>query len=315
MLRDGQLAGTVPVAQTSRQDLIRMMAGRDVQEFFDRGATTACGGAMQATGRTPVIEVRDLWLENPKPTRLRPRLLDGVSLEVGAGEVLGLAGLMGAGRTELLEALFGVRGEAGGGEIRVDGRPVVLETPLAAKAAGLALVTEDRKRDGLALGLGLDRNLGLPVMPSLARFGLVMPRRERDLAARTIRAMAVRAHGPGQPAGTLSGGNQQKVVLGKWLATEPRVLLLDEPTRGIDVGAKAEIYRLIRDLSARGMAIIVASSEMPELLALSDRILVLREGRPVALLGREAFAADTILDYASPGGEVQEPFCAVHGTG
>ena len=308
VLRDGRLAGTVPVARTSRPELIRMMAGRDVQEFFDRGTTAGTGTAAPVASPAPVLGVRDLWLENPRPTRLRPRLLDGVSLDVAAGEVLGLAGLMGAGRTELLETLFGVRTEAHGGELRIDGRRVMLRTPLEAKAAGLALVTEDRKRDGLALDLALDRNLGLPVMPSLARLGLVMRQRESTLALRTIEAMAVRAQGIRQPAGTLSGGNQQKIVLGKWLATEPRVLLLDEPTRGIDVGAKAEIYRLIRDLSARGMAIVVASSEMPELLALSDRILVLREGRPVALLDRAAFAADTVLDYAAPGGEVQEPF-------
>ena len=133
-------------------------------------------------------------------------------------------------------------------------------------------------------------------------------RRQTELATQTIRTLAIRARGPQQAAGTLSGGNQQKVVVGKWLATQPRILLLDEPTRGIDVGAKAEIYRLIRELSARGIAIIVASSEMPELLALSDRILVLREGRPTALLHHTEFVADTILDHASPGGEVQQHF-------
>ena len=318
VLRDGRLAGTVPVAATSRQDLIRMMAGRDVQEFFAHGrpaasADTVPVGTAPTRSTAPLLELRDVWLENPRPTRLRPRLLDGVSLDLAAGEVLGLAGLMGAGRTELLETLFGVRGERHGGTVRIDGRPVDLATPQAAKAAGVALVTEDRKRDGLALGLALDRNLGLPVMPTLARAGVVVPGRERGLALRTIAAMAVRARGPEQPAGTLSGGNQQKIVVGKWLATRPRILLLDEPTRGIDVGAKAEIYRLINELSAQGMAIIVASSEMPELLALSHRILVLREGRPTALLERPAFAAETILDHASPGGAIQDRFQAAQG--
>ena len=182
---------------------------------------------------------------------------------------------------------------------------------LAAKRAGLALVTEDRKRDGLVLGAAIESNVALTVMPSLARFGLVARDRVTALARRTIDMLAIRTFGPKQAAGTLSGGNQQKVVIGKWLATAPRVLLLDEPTRGIDVGAKAEIYRLIRELSAQGIAILVASSEMPELLALSDRILVLREGRPAAVLGHKEFVADTILDFASPGGQVQEPYRAL----
>jgi len=146
------------------------------------------------------------------------------------------------------------------------------------------------------------------VLPTLARFGFVKRRRQVALAVDTINKLAIRARGPQQIAGTLSGGNQQKLVVGKWLATAPRILLLDEPTRGIDVGAKAEIYHLIRELSAKGLAIVVASSEMPELLALSDRILVLREGRPTALLRREEFVADAILDYESPGGDVQEAF-------
>ena len=255
-----------------------------------------------------MLSVRGLWLANPRPTALRPRLVDGVDLDVAAGEVVGLAGLMGAGRTELLETLFGARAEPSGGEVRVDGRPVTISSPLAAKRAGLALVTEDRKRDGLVLGTAIEGNLALTVMPSLARFGLVRRGMATALALRTIKTLAIRASGPKQTAGTLSGGNQQKVVIGKWLATTPRVLLLDEPTRGIDVGAKAEIYRLVRELSAQGIAILVASSEMPELLALSDRILVLREGRPTALLRHAEFIADTILDFASPGGQVQEPY-------
>ena len=311
VLRDGALVGTVPIASTSRAELIRMMAGREVQEFFHRGDVDAAAPAAGKTGAAPVLSVRGLWLANPKPTPLRPRLVDGVDLDVAAGEVLGLAGLMGAGRTELLETLFGARDEASGGEVRIDGRPVRIGSPLAAKRAGLALVTEDRKRDGLVLEAPIEGNLMLTVMRAMAAYGLVRRSRSVALALRTIKLLAIRASGPGQVAGTLSGGNQQKVVIGKWLATTPRVLLLDEPTRGIDVGAKAEIYRLIRELSAQGIAIVVASSEMPELLALSDRILVLREGRPTAVLGHAGFVADTILDFASPGGEVQAPYAAL----
>ena len=306
VLRDGALAGTMKVAETSRRGLIRLMAGRDIQEFFARGEAGAAAPA--ASDRPALLSVRGLWLANPRPTAARPLLLDGIDLDVAAGEVLGLAGLMGAGRSELLETLFGARAGQSGGEIRIDGKPVAIRSPVEAKRAGLALVTEDRKRDGLVLGGGLDLNVALTVIPTLARLGIMSGRRQTALAAATIRALAIRARSPQQPAGTLSGGNQQKVVVGKWLATRPRILLLDEPTRGIDVGAKAEIYRLIRELSAQGIAIIVASSEMPELLALSDRILVLREGRPTALLHHTEFVADTILDHASPGGEVQPQF-------
>jgi ribose transport system ATP-binding protein len=311
VLRDGVLAGSSPVAETSRRELIRMMAGREVQEFFDRGDAGAAVTHKGSGGRPPVLSVGGLWLANPVPTAMRPRLLDGVSFDVAAGEVLGLAGLMGAGRTETLETVFGARDEEAGGEIRIDGQPVAIRSPLHAKSAGLALVTEDRKRDGLVLGAGLDLNVALTVMPSLATRGFVVRRRETELATRTIGSLGIRAFGPQQVAGTLSGGNQQKVVVGKWLATGPRVLLLDEPTRGIDVGAKSEIYRLIRDLSASGIAIVVASSEMPELLAISDRILVLREGRPTAILSHQEFVADTILEFASPGGEVQDAFASL----
>jgi ribose transport system ATP-binding protein len=307
VLRDGRLAGTLPAVGTSRAELIRLMAGREVQEFLSKGES----GAPAAAHGAPLLAVRGLWLANPRPTAARPRLLDGIDLEVAAGEVLGLAGLMGAGRTELLETLFGAREEARGGEIRVAGRAAAIGSTAAAKCAGLALVTEDRKRDGLVLGAALDANLALTVLRRLARVGFVLRRREAGLADAIIRRLSIRTRGPRQPVGTLSGGNQQKVVLGKWLATAPRILLLDEPTRGIDVGAKAEIYRLIRSLAAEGMAILLASSELPELLALSDRILVLREGRPTALLERDRFAADLILDHASPGGAVQPTFAAV----
>ena len=309
VLRDGNLVGTVPAATTSRAALIRMMAGRDVQEFFGR-AKAAQEARPQAPPRAPLLSVRGLWLANPRPTAARPRLLDGIDLDVAAGEVLGLGGLMGAGRTEVLETLFGARDEATGGEIRIDGEPVAITSPVIAKRLGVALVTEDRKRDGLVLGATLHLNAALTVLPALARFGIVSSQLQRKIAADAIKSLGIRAHGPEQLAGTLSGGNQQKVVLGKWLATMPRILLLDEPTRGIDVGAKAEIYALIRELSAQGLAIVVASSEMPELLALSDRILVLREGRATALLRRDEFVADTILDYASPGSPVQATFQA-----
>jgi len=220
----------------------------------------------------------------------------------------GIAGLLGAGRTETLEVLFGLHPGTSGGEVRIEGEKIRLLNPVDAKAAGIALVTEDRKRDGLVLGAGIDRNAELAVLRTIAAFGLVSPHQELELADRTIRNLGIQASGPRQLAGTLSGGNQQKLVIGKWLLTKPRVLLLDEPTRGIDVGAKAEIYRLIGTLAEQGLAMVLVSSELPELTLLSDRILVLCEGRPTALLSREQFSHETILEYASPGGSMQPAF-------
>ena len=277
VLRDGALAGTVPVAETTRRGLIRLMAGRDIQEFFARGEAAA--QAPDAPERPALLSVRGLWLANPRPTAARPLLLDGIDLDVAAGEVLGLAGLMGAGRSELLETLFGARGGQAGGEIRIDGKPVAIRSPVEAKRAGLALVTEDRKRDGLVLGGSLDLNLALTVIPTLARLGIMSRRRQTALATQTIRTLAIRARGPQQAAGTLSGGNQQKILLGRWLVHGTRVLLLDEPTRGVDVGARAEIYALIRRLADAGNAIVVVSSEIEEVLGLSDRVLVIADGR------------------------------------
>ncbi len=314
VLRDGQRVRTVAARETTRGAVIRSMVGRDLQEFFTR-RDAAAGEADVAPSPAPVLSVRGLWLDHPRPTPRRPRLVQDVSFDVAPGEVLGLGGLLGAGRTEVLETLFGAQtATASGGEVRVDGRPVGLTNPAEAKRAGIAFVTEDRQRDGLILDAGIDRNVPLPVMPRVATRGVVSTRRETMLAADTVARLGIRAYGPAQPAGTLSGGNQQKVVVGKWLLTDPRVLLLDEPTRGVDVGAKAEIYGLIRDLSRRGVAIVLVSSELPELISLSDRILVLREGHPTALLGRAEFSEETILEYASPGGPTQPGMTGDHDT-
>jgi ribose transport system ATP-binding protein len=307
VLRDGAVAGSLPAAGVSRRDLIRLMVGRDVQEFLSLRSNEVAR-APDRDLKPPALSVQNLWLAHPKPTVSRPLLVRGVSFDVAGGEVLGLAGLMGAGRTEVLETIFGVQTMASGGQIGINGQLVTIGTPTEAKQAGLALVTEDRKRDGLVLDAGVDFNLALPVLKQLAKAMFVPRKAENNLAVRQIRSLGIRVRGPRQAAGTLSGGNQQKVVLGKWLETGPRVLLLDEPTRGIDVGAKAEIYQLIQDLKERGLAVVLASSELPELMALSDRILVLREGQPTALLNKIEFSPDLIMDYASPGGAVQLAF-------
>ena len=301
VLRDGALVGTVPIAATSRAELIRMMAGREVQEFFHRGEAVASAAGSGVAGAAPVLSVRGLWLANPKPTPLRPRLVDGVDLDVAAGEVVGLAGLMGAGRTELLETLFGARDEASGGEVRIDGRLVRIGSPLAAKRAGLALVTEDRKRDGLVLEAPIEGNLMLTVMRAMAVYGLVRRSRSVALALRTIKLLAIRANGPGQVAGTLSGGNQQKVVIGKWLSLGPKILLLDEPTRGVDVGAKQERYLRMEQLAESGVAILFASSEMEEILGMSDRTLVMHEGAIRGELPRERLTEENVMRLATGG--------------
>jgi ribose transport system ATP-binding protein len=301
VLRDGRLIGTLPGKEASRRELIRMMVGREIQEMLAADKDSAAS-------RERLLEVKDLWLEHPRPTPLRPRLVDKISFSVAAGEVFGLGGLLGAGRTESLEVLFGLHPATSGGAIRVRGKTMKILSPVQAKAAGISLVTEDRKRDGLILGAGIDRNVGLPVTRLLARFGIVSDALEQSLARSQIAQLNIHARGPEQVTGSLSGGNQQKVVIGKCLVTKPKILLLDEPTRGIDVGAKAEIYRLIRELAGKGMAVILVTSELPELILLSDRILVLREGRPTAILNREDFSQETILEFASPGGATQPEF-------
>jgi ribose transport system ATP-binding protein len=299
VLRDGAVVTSTVAEATSRRALIRHMVGRDLQEFF---------AAHQKPAGRVVLEVEDLWLEQPAGSPGRQRIIDGVSFGVRAGEVFGIAGLLGAGRTELLETLFGANSGEAGGRVRLDGRPIDIGSPAAAKRAGLALVTEDRRRDGLVLDAAIGFNLALPTVSELATLGLVSGVRERGRAQEAIRQLAVRAKSLAQSVATLSGGTQQKVVIGKWLPTRPKVLLLDEPTRGIDVGTKAEIYRLIAGLAQSGVAIVMVSSELPELLSLSDRILVLREGRATALLDKGEFSAERIIDYASPGGDIAPPF-------
>ena len=301
VLRDGSYIGTLPGQNANRRELIRMMVGRELQEMLtsDKQNTAA---------DLPALEVKKLWLEHPNPTPSRTMLIQNVSFSVNAGEVLGIAGLLGAGRSETLETIFGLHPKTSGGEIRVFGKPMTFRGPADTKMAGIAFVTEDRKRDGLILGSGIDRNVELSMMTAVSRLGVVLPEKETDLAKQTIHDLSIHASGPSQLTGTLSGGNQQKVVIGKWLLTKPRILLLDEPTRGIDVGAKAEIYRLVEQLAEQGLAIVLVTSELPELTLLSDRILVLREGRPTALLERGNFSHELILEYASPGGTIQPEF-------
>ncbi|MGY4284664.1 ribose transport system ATP-binding protein [Bradyrhizobium sp. LM2.7] len=291
VLRDGRRVVTAPIGDLSRGAIISAMVGRDMVAS-DRGAAAQDGAI--------VLSVDDLTLDTLGPHGWR-RMLHGVSFQLRRGEILGIGGLLGSGRTEILESIFGVANGWRGGAIAIDGAAVNISSPAEAYRLGVALVSEDRKERGLHLAASICDNIALPSIGALSRFGLRAFALERALAADMARRLSVRCTGIDQTAAALSGGNQQKVVIGKWLATEPRILLLDEPTRGIDIGAKQDIYRLIFDLAAQGLGIVVVTSEMPELILLSDRILVMCEGRQTGVLRRESATQETVMRLAAPG--------------
>jgi ABC-type sugar transport system ATPase subunit len=280
VLRDGRTVGAGPIAEFDRHRLIQLMVGRALEE-------TAALQAQHDAGDQSVLTVRRLTV---------PGAFTDVDLAVAAGEIVGLAGLVGAGRSELLEALFGLRTAAGA--ISIGGREVSYRTPRQAIRDGVAFVPADRKLQGLVPDMSVGENLMMASTASLARVRYPSPAREATAVQETIDQLRIRTHSPNAAVSTLSGGNQQKVVLGKWLLTAPRVLMLDEPTRGVDVGAKAEIYRLLFDAAESGIAILVSSSENPELLTLCDRILVMYRGRIVASLGRDDATEAMIAHFA-----------------
>ncbi len=220
-----------------------------------------------------------------------------ISLSVRAGEILGLAGLVGAGRTELARVLFGLT-PAETGEVRLRGRPVAIDSPTRAAALGIAYVPEDRRRHGVILDMTTAANTTLATLRAVSRFGFLDFRRERDIAARFVRQLGIKTPSLETRVGNLSGGNQQKVALARWLAAKPALLILDEPTQGVDVGAKAEIHRLMSELAGRGLAILMISSELPEILGMSDRIAVMHGGTIVGTLDRAGATQEAILELA-----------------
>ncbi|MBL9215075.1 MAG: sugar ABC transporter ATP-binding protein [Opitutaceae bacterium] len=276
VLRDGESVGTRPIREhgqtLSEADLIRLMVGREVARLYPP--------AESVPGEV-VLALQDVGC--------RASGVRQVSLEVRAGEILGLAGLVGAGRTELARLLFGLT-PADSGQIRLNGQAVTLRSPREAIARGIAYVPEDRRRHGVILELPIEQNLTLAVHRRLFPGGWLRDGAERSLAEGFIERLGIKCAGPSHPVGTLSGGNQQKVSLGRWLATQPKVLILDEPTQGVDVGAKSEIHRIIRQLAKEGLAVILISSDLPEVLGMSGRIGVMRGGTLVATLpgGTEA---------------------------
>jgi ribose transport system ATP-binding protein len=272
VMRDGRVAG-VTKPDAPQAELVQLLVGRPLEELYPKRAAKV--------GR-PRLHLRNARF---RPTRESSgwQVPKDVSFDVHEGEIVGLAGVMGAGRTELLSALYGtgLRGRWEGA-IEVDGRPVRLNSIKAARRAGIAFVTDDRRGGGLMLRLAVGRNLVMSVIRRISPYGLMSAAREREAVEESFGRFAIRPRNPDIAVGALSGGNQQKVVLAKDILGNPRLLLLDEPTRGVDVGAKGEIYARLRDLASQGLGILVASSEMPELIGLCDRILVLREGRNVA---------------------------------
>jgi erythritol transport system ATP-binding protein len=289
VLRDGGLVAEAEAKDVDLGWIVEHMVGRSQDELFPED---------HAQTGDVLLSIRDLSVADPRnPGRLS---VDNVSLEVRAGEVVGLYGLMGAGRTELLEALAG-RLKAVNGEVEIDG--VLIEGPVAARIArGLTLVPEDRQRDGLVQSMSVGQNLSLAGLRRFIRGPLVSADREREAVAAVMRDVTVKASGPDAPITSLSGGNQQKVVLGKALLTEPRVLLLDEPTRGIDVGAKADIFTLMNELAGRGLAVLFATSELEEALHVPDRLLVMAKGKVVREVRRGTASREEIM-VASEGGE------------
>ncbi|WP_255307913.1 sugar ABC transporter ATP-binding protein [Streptomyces marincola] len=270
VLRDGARVATDRVADVTVDDVVRGMVGREVSALFPKEDVTPGDVVLDVAGLT------------------RAGAFEDIDLTVRAGEIVALAGLVGAGRSEVVRAVFGVD-RYDRGEVRVGGTPLPPGSPAAAMARGVALVPEDRRQQGLVMEMSVERNATLTRLRPLAARGLLTGRGERRAAAAWAERLRVRYGGLGDPVGTLSGGNQQKLVLAKWLATAPRVLILDEPTRGIDVGTKAEVHRVMSRLAAEGMAVLMVSSELPEVLGMADRVLVMREGRIAAELpGRRA---------------------------
>ncbi|MES2569016.1 MAG: sugar ABC transporter ATP-binding protein, partial [Verrucomicrobiota bacterium] len=279
VLRDGESVGTHAVDEMDEAGLIRLMVGREVSAIYPPA---------QNKPSLPLLSLRGVGSHASG--------VHDVNLEVRAGEVVGLAGLVGAGRTELARILFGMT-PADSGAIELEGKAVRIGSPRAAVEQGIAYVPEDRRRHGVILEMPIAANITMAIHPSFFPGGWLRLDAEQRLALDFIRKLGIKAPGPDAPGGALSGGNQQKVALARWLATRPRLLILDEPTQGVDIGAKAEIHKIIRHLAAEGLAVLMISSDLPEIIGMSDRIAVMREGTISAMLGAEA-SADQIMAAA-----------------
>lgn len=288
VMRDGQYIGTVRAADTTKDEIIKMMVGRDMSEQYPKEPTEKGEIA---------LEVKNLTYTPPSGSFRRS--LKDISLYVRHGEVLGIAGLAGAGRSEFFECLSGVHHGETRGEVLIGGKPVNIKSPSDAIRAGISFATEDRKGTGLVLPRSIGENMSLPLLKKFSPMFFMKYNEEKKIWQEQAEALKIKAPGVKTLASSLSGGNQQKVVLGRWLMTKPKILLLDEPTRGIDVGAKAEIYQLINNLAKQGMAIIVVSSELPEVIGISDRIVTFCEGELTGEFRQEEATQEKLLQSAT----------------
>ena len=284
-LRDGKNVGSLDRSEISHDRMVRLMVGRELKNFYVPGSASA---------KAKRLEVRNLR------TAQRPNC--AVSFEADAGEILGFAGLVGAGRSELFQAIFGVDAIKEG-QILLDGQPLSIRSPRDAINAGIYLAPEDRRRTGLIVDMTIRDNVSLPALWRNSKLALVRSRREASVATEQVQSLKVKTPSIDTKVMNLSGGNQQKVVLGKWLALKPRVLIVDEPTRGIDVGAKAEIYRLLRELADHGVAVVAISSDMEEVLNISDRVAVMHEGCITGILPREQCSEQAVMALAFGSGD------------
>jgi rhamnose transport system ATP-binding protein len=280
VLRDGRHIETRPARELSQGEIIRLMVGRSLDALFPKEDAKIGDVVFEARGLT------------------RRGIFADVSFELRRGEIVGLAGFVGAGRTEVARSIFGVD-PLDGGRIEIEGRGFRPRSPRAALRRGLAYLPEDRLHEGLVQPMTISDNTSMAVLPALTPTGFLRPRAERRLARRFMEQLSIKATSPAQVVRSLSGGNQQKVVLGKWLAAEPRILILDEPTHGVDVGTKADVHRTISHLATQGLTILLISSELPEILGMSDRVLVMREGRLVAELSRAEATQENVIQAAA----------------
>lgn len=283
VLRDGTYVGTKNIPETNMNEIVKLMIGREIGERYP-GRETKIG--------EEVLRVEGLTKQG---------VFQDVNFEVHAGEVLGVSGLMGAGRTEIMQAIFGnLPFESG--KVSINGKEVKIKSPQEAIRYGIGFITEDRKTEGLLLEKSIEENVALTNLGSISKSGGVMVKsKEQELSKRAIDELHIRCFGPQHECNNLSGGNQQKVVFAKWIYTDPKILILDEPTRGVDIGAKKEIYTIINQLAAKGVAIIMVSSELPEVLGMSDRIMVVREGVVRGIINKEEANQENVMTLATGG--------------
>jgi ribose transport system ATP-binding protein len=284
VVRDGEYVTTAEKSETSIDRLIALMVGREMNDIYPPREAPR-----PSENVPPILATKNLSV---------PGKFHDVTIDVKPGEVLGLFGLVGSGRSDVMKALFGMLRPTG--EIRLDGEVITLSSPTDAIRNGIAFVTENRKEEGLVLPHSVERNINMVGLGHLAGpFGLMRSSAERSAAKAEVLRLAIKTASIDTVAGSLSGGNQQKIVLAKWLQTKPRILILDEPTRGVDVGAKFEIYRIIRELAANGAAILMVSSELPEVLGLSDRVAVMHNKHVAAIVDADGLTPETVMSYAA----------------